>query len=250
MKRRNGFTLIELLVVVAIIAVLVAILLPALAKAREEAQKTVCRGSLRQIGVAIHTYAQQNNGNFVTYKYTLPYVFYDGNSNGPFGAAAYWKEKALPDPRCLYCPKEGFTGQSFGSGNWRIGYGPRVFSMLVNDTSVPCGYQGGVWDTVTGFRPYQVDRPRQPSLTIAYADNIVFGQTDSSPKYNPTVALHADGWNAVFVDGHAQWIPLRKSLEDWYLAYPYSSPYVYQRSYYNFYTYMEAAVGCPESEPF
>lgn len=54
--RASGFTVIELLVVVAIIALLVAILLPAIGKAREEAQQTQSRVNLRNIGVACGTY--------------------------------------------------------------------------------------------------------------------------------------------------------------------------------------------------
>ncbi len=57
----RGFTLIELLVVVAIIAVLVAVLLPALQSARESARQVVCATRLRQIGMGIRYYAEDNN---------------------------------------------------------------------------------------------------------------------------------------------------------------------------------------------
>ena len=63
-----GFTLVELLVVISIIALLIALLLPALAQARAAANAIACASNMRQIGVAIAEYENDNVG-------TMPYAY-------------------------------------------------------------------------------------------------------------------------------------------------------------------------------
>jgi len=62
MRTRSGFTLVELLVVMAIAAVLMSMLLPGLDLARRKGRSAVCMGNLRQIGVAMENYQQDNQG--------------------------------------------------------------------------------------------------------------------------------------------------------------------------------------------
>jgi len=60
----GGFTLIELLVVIGVIAILLAVLMPALQRARRQARAVACQASLRQWGLIISTYLQDNDGRF------------------------------------------------------------------------------------------------------------------------------------------------------------------------------------------
>lgn len=64
----TGFSLMELMVVIAVVIVLAGLLMPAFAKVRSFSRRTQCANNLKQIGIALHLYAANNNGDMPLYE--------------------------------------------------------------------------------------------------------------------------------------------------------------------------------------
>ncbi len=122
---RCGFTLIEVLVVIAIIAVLIGALLPALGHGRQLATQAVCLSNLRQISVAMSSYALENDGS-------LPY--------GP---------KAPPPSATNFYPHTGNVTSLISLENGSpVGLGLLLGSHLANTKELLfCPGADDKWDT-------------------------------------------------------------------------------------------------------
>jgi len=115
---QSGFTLIELLVVIAVIAILVALLIPSLASAKQAGRRAACMSNLRQVGIAICTYADENEGK-IPYgpkapPFTSPANLYPSTgaptsllslqSGLAAGLGLLLKHHLAGQPKALFCP--------------------------------------------------------------------------------------------------------------------------------------------------
>jgi prepilin-type N-terminal cleavage/methylation domain-containing protein len=109
--KRKGMTLVELLIVIGIIAVLAGLLFPVFTSVRERARITYCINNLKQVGAALHMYAQDHDGFVPPYTNVIDSSYLLPNSNDPnlFEAAysSYTKSKQI-----WYCPLDPYAGMN------------------------------------------------------------------------------------------------------------------------------------------
>jgi prepilin-type processing-associated H-X9-DG protein/prepilin-type N-terminal cleavage/methylation domain-containing protein len=182
--RRPAFTLVEILVVIAIIGVLVALLLPAIAAARAAAQSSQCQNNLRQLGLAVIQYRDQN-GAYPQYRAEYPPIT---NAYGVQRPRWQWilapqlggwaqnpdsiRAAGIGDPTYTYVPLDNKTlicpsmdsssANTYSIRNGSYGYN---FGYLGNNRTMVDG------DNTTPTLRYPVTSVKEPTRTIVFADS-------------------------------------------------------------------------------
>lgn len=220
----KAFTLIELLVVISIIALLLSILLPALNRVKEQARKAACGSNMRQVGIAVQTYAANfkgiipswclpvqgklrpisSFGRMVIGSYPAPF----GRTPVGLGILAEGSGVLAADKDLFFCPSDKGFGREREKGtgwaNWPL-YHPTTPAYNYMSYSYLYVAQGG-WDS-TGRQNYQ---KYERYSTMAPGKSAILmdpGRDDDwGKKYEPVASFHKPaGWNTLYLDGHVTW---------------------------------------------
>jgi len=209
--RRQAFTLIELLVVIAIIGIIAAILFPVFAKAREKARQIVCVSNLKQLGLAISMYVEDNDevlpnvtGWFPGDGLTSCWVYYT-NYDTPPGSTNFDVTKGSIYPyvknKGVYICPDDFNGNRNG------------LSYAMNDCveNVPNPFLG--LDTGKGIASFEA-----PSSILLLGEEGAengWASTNDGGLGHATDSFtgrHNDGSSLLFLDYHAKWFNYNRAL--------------------------------------
>lgn len=161
MQRRNGFTLIELLVVIAIIALLMAILVPVLGKAKDQSQTIGCRSNLKQYGIGLRMYLDDNDHYFPDAWTWLKSKSHNYVRKGEEPDGVFWSY--LKDLDVHMCPK--FSSLAKGT-NWE----DTAVSYVMNSY---VGTGGAIWSNWLGANVTGVKKETEvyhPSRVVVFTE--------------------------------------------------------------------------------